>query len=75
MRSKVGAWPHSGGVVPGTPGADVLAVLQAGERVTPAGQSGTTVNIYISEGAFIDGPSVDRLARIIAQRMRLAGVG
>jgi len=26
---------HSGGLVPGTPGADVLAVLQAGERVLP----------------------------------------
>jgi hypothetical protein len=27
---------HSGGVVPGTPGSEQLAVLQAGERVTPA---------------------------------------
>jgi hypothetical protein len=27
---------HQGGVVPGTPGADVLTLLQAGERVLPA---------------------------------------
>lgn len=27
---------HSGGIVPGAPGTDVLTMLQAGERVTPA---------------------------------------
>lgn len=31
---------HSGGVVPGVPGQEVLAVLQAGETVTPAGRGG-----------------------------------
>jgi hypothetical protein len=37
---------HSGGVVPGAPGSEMLAVLQAGERVTPAGQSsGMTLTI------------------------------
>jgi hypothetical protein len=30
---------HDGGVVPGAPGQEVLALLQAGETVTPAGQS------------------------------------
>jgi hypothetical protein len=30
---------HSGGVVPGAPGSEMLAVLQAGETVTPAGRS------------------------------------
>jgi phage-related protein len=37
---------HTGGVVPGVPGSEMLAVLQAGERVTSAAQSttsGTTV--------------------------------
>lgn len=41
---------HSGGVVPGAPGTEMLAVLQAGERVTAAGQSdpgGTTVILYV----------------------------
>lgn len=32
---------HSGGIVPGRPGEEVLALLQAGERVIPAGQAGT----------------------------------
>jgi hypothetical protein len=65
---------HSGGIVPGLPGSDQLAILQAGEMVVPrkyAGGAGT-VNIYISEGAFMDGPSVDRLANIITKRMRYA---
>lgn len=31
---------HSGGTVPGVPGADVLAILQAGERVLPARAGG-----------------------------------
>lgn len=30
---------HSGGTVPGAPGSEMLAVLQAGERVTPASSS------------------------------------
>jgi hypothetical protein len=30
---------HSGGTVPGAPGSEMLAILQAGEHVTPAGQS------------------------------------
>lgn len=33
---------HDGGVVPGAPGTEVLAMLQAGETVTPAGQSART---------------------------------
>jgi hypothetical protein len=41
---------HSGGVVPGVPGSDVLAMLQAGERVIPrgggGGGGGGTVNYY-----------------------------
>ena len=31
---------HDGGVVPGAPGSEMLAVLQAGERVIPAGGGG-----------------------------------
>jgi hypothetical protein len=41
---------HSGGVVPGTPGTDVLALLQAGETVTARGASGGItvgdINLY-----------------------------
>lgn len=47
---------HSGGVVPGMPGQEVLAVLQAGETVTPASQSrsrrgpGGTVKVIVVGG-------------------------
>jgi phage-related protein len=63
---------HAGGVVPGAPGSDVLAVLQAGEQVTPANaRPGLTVivngNIY--------GPSgVDELMDMIALRLKLDAV-
>ena len=43
---------HSGGVVPGAPGSEMLAILQAGERVTPASQtggSGGTVYVDLGE--------------------------
>ncbi|HEX6969405.1 MAG TPA: hypothetical protein VF174_11440 [Micromonosporaceae bacterium] len=45
---------HSGGVVPGLPGQEVLGLLQAGERVVPRGEStATTVNLHISgKGSF-----------------------
>lgn len=47
---------HTGGVVPGAPGEEQLAVLQAGERVTPASQTGGgTVTVSFSgdtDGAF-----------------------
>lgn len=34
---------HAGGVVPGVPGSEVMAILQAGERVSPATSSGRNV--------------------------------
>jgi len=38
---------HSGGVVPGAPGSEMLAVLQAGETVTPAGAGGGSVTVVV----------------------------
>jgi hypothetical protein len=37
---------HTGGVVPGPPGSEMMAVLQAGERVTPA-SGGSQVQVVI----------------------------
>jgi hypothetical protein len=47
---------HKGGVMPGAPGTEGLALLQAGETVTPAGQSagGTTVVINVGGGGTAD---------------------
>jgi hypothetical protein len=42
---------HSGGVVPGVPGSEVMAVLQAGERVTPATSGGNVGRLeVVSDG-------------------------
>jgi hypothetical protein len=39
---------HEGGIVPGAPGTEQLALLQAGERVSPAGApAGVVVNLYV----------------------------
>lgn len=62
---------HAGGIVPGTPGSDVPAILQAGERVLPRNQSAMlVVNVY----GDTYGDGIDRLAEKIAFRMRLKGV-
>jgi hypothetical protein len=49
---------HRGGIVPGAPGQEMLAVLQAGERVTPAGASGGAVSLVVSGGG---GSTADRM--------------
>lgn len=36
---------HQGGIVPGAPGTEVMALLQAGERVTSASSTGRTVTV------------------------------
>lgn len=59
---------HAGGRVPGAPGQDVLAVLQAGETVTSAaGRAGTTLTID-SAGARLDDLLVEVLRRAITVR-------
>lgn len=41
---------HSGGVVPNTPGGEMLAVLQSGETVTPRGAAGGGVAVRVAPG-------------------------
>lgn len=64
---------HSGGIVPGVPGSDVLTMLQAGERVIPngGGGGGVVINIASFTGSDRD---IDRFADRLALRMRLQGV-
>lgn len=65
---------HSGGIVPGARGSDVLTMLQAGERVIPIGAGNApviTVNIQNFTGSDAE---IDRLTDRIALRLRLAGV-
>lgn len=62
---------HSGGVVPGAPGSEMLAILQAGERVTPAGGTAPPELVIRSGGSQLD----DLIVEIIARAVRLYGPG
>lgn len=59
---------HSGGVVPGAPGSEMLAILQAGETVIPASGSGRTVLEIRSGGSSFDDALVELLARAVRVR-------
>jgi Asp/Glu/hydantoin racemase len=55
---------HSGGVVPGAPGQEAMAILQAGERVEPASRAdGRTVLELRGDG---------ELARLLVELLRKA---
>lgn len=56
---------HTGGIMPGAPGTEGLALLQAGERVTPAGQSGPVVLEIRSGGSTLDDLLVEVLRKTI----------
>lgn len=45
---------HQGGIVPGSPGSETLALLQAGERVSPASQQPKTVALTSDGSALSD---------------------
>lgn len=60
---------HAGGVVPGAPGTEMMALLQAGERVIPNGSGGAVVLEVHSGGSRFD----DLLVEILARAIRNAG--
>lgn len=60
---------HDGGVVPGLPGSEMLAILQAGETVTPAGESPRTVIELRTDGTALG----DALVEVLAGSIRRAG--
>lgn len=62
---------HSGGVVPGSPGSEMLAILQAGERITPAGGSAPAEIVIRSGGSQLE----DWIVEVIARAVRLGGPG
>jgi hypothetical protein len=60
---------HSGGVVGGAPGSEQLAILQAGEKVTPASGNNSGADITInSGGSKLDDLLVEVLAGAIKRR-------
>lgn len=59
---------HEGGIVPGPRGAEVLGVLQGGERVQPLGsESGGSITID-SAGSRLDDAIVEIIARAVRRR-------
>lgn len=62
---------HSGGIVPGLPGQEVLALLEAGEQVTPASQIGQRNVTNINVESYGSNESAEDLASAIAWRLRL----
>lgn len=63
---------HTGGVMPGAPGQEGLALLMAGETITPAGRSagggGTTVLEIRSSGSKVDDMMLEILRGAIRSR-------
>lgn len=59
---------HAGGVVPGAPGSEMMAILQAGERVVPNGGSGGMVLEIRSSGSRVDDLLVEILTRAVKAR-------
>jgi len=61
---------HSGGIVPGPRGAEVLGVLQGGERVLPLGSEdgGGGVLVVGSDGSKLGDAIVEIIARAVRKR-------
>lgn len=67
---------HQGGVVPGSPGTEVPAILQAGERVLPAGGGGgVVVNVNVAGSIVGSDPRAVAawLHELLLQRKRTNG--
>lgn len=63
---------HAGGIVPGVPGSDVPAILQAGEQVIARKDVGRgDIHIHFNGPVFGDG--MDELAQKLATRLRTVG--
>lgn len=59
---------HSGGIIPGAPGSEMLAILQAGERVTPAGGGGSGGSATVYAGDAVTAAVVAAIRDVIATR-------
>jgi hypothetical protein len=66
---------HTGGIVPGVPGSNVLTVLQAGEEVRSRmnARGGGDVHVHIHGNVYGGPPGLDELAAQLSARIRLSG--
>ncbi len=61
---------HQGGIMPGAPGTEGLALLQAGERVLPRNRSAAHVTVTVdTRGAY------DEMLRLMRKMVRVEGGG
>ncbi len=58
---------HRGGIVPGPPGREVLAVVQAGERVVPRGQGARTQASGMDLAATLERAMERAMGRVLAR--------
>lgn len=81
---------HSGGIVPGSPGEEVLAILQAGERVIPAngagiprisagmsavGGAGASVYVTVQGSVITEKQLVDAIHEGLLRKQRAGSLG
>lgn len=59
---------HAGGRVPGVPGQEVMAILQAGERVSAGGAGGAGGVVFVSAGRDVDDALVAIMQRAVKGR-------
>jgi hypothetical protein len=64
---------HTGGIVPGVPGSNVAAILQAGERVVPRTEARGGGITIIVQGHIYGISGVDELSDRVALRLRMNG--
>lgn len=62
---------HTGGIFPGAPGTEGLALLQAGERVIPANQAGVAPSVVINVAGSV--LSERELVRVVRDEMVRGG--
>lgn len=61
---------HSGGVMPGAPGTEGLALLQAGEKVVPAGKGNSEIRLVVDTSS---GTDADRAMAAWIQKLVRTG--
>lgn len=67
---------HTGGVVPGTPGTEMVARLMAGETVTPAGAgAGTTVIVQVAGSVVTEAQLIDAVQAGLLRKQQRTPLG
>lgn len=66
---------HTGGVVPGTPGTEMAAMVMAGETITPAGGAGGVTNIYVAGSLIHESQLADLVQGALLRKQQRTPLG